>query len=116
MHPESFPSPDAAELDALLGDPALRGRWPHGFTRDDVLEALAELGRVVVDVREPAEGGLPPYTCRLELREAGIGAVFGEGRSLAAAALRCLIEAEADLGAEVARGLDALGDLLDDAG
>ena len=40
--------------------------------------------------------------------------MFGEGRSLAAAALRCLIEAEADLAAEVARGLDALGDLLDD--
>jgi hypothetical protein len=40
------------------------------------------------------------------------GAAFGEGRTLTAAALRCLIEAEADVAAEVARGLEALGDLL----
>ena len=37
-----------------------------------MLEELAELGRVVVDVREGADDGpLPPFTCRLELRDAG---------------------------------------------
>ena len=113
MHPEPLPSPDAAELDALLGDPALRGRWPSGFTSDDVLDDLAALGRVVVDVRGHADGPLPPFTCRLELRSASISAVFGEGRSMAAAALRCLIEAEADLAIQVARGFEALDELLD---
>jgi hypothetical protein len=35
-------SPAAAELDALLCDPALRGRWPEGFT--EVARGLAALG------------------------------------------------------------------------
>jgi hypothetical protein len=44
-----------------------------------------------------------------------LGASFGAGRSLTAAALRCLLEAEAELDAEVARGIDAFGELLEDA-
>jgi hypothetical protein len=41
-----------------------------------------------------------------------VGAIFGDGHTLTAAALRCLIEAEADLAEEVERGLGALRDLL----
>jgi hypothetical protein len=108
-------SPAAAELDALLCDPALRGRWPEGFTADDVLAELMMIGRVALDVRDDFaySGDVLPFACRLELHDAG--AIFGEGRTLTAAALRCLIEAESDLATEVARGLDALGDLLGDA-
>jgi len=106
-------SPAEAELDVLLRDPGLRGRWPEGFTVDDVLLELLRLGRVAIDVRDMLGDALP-FACRLELRDAG--AVFGEGRTLTAAALRCLIEAEDDLATEVARGLDAFGDLLADAG
>jgi len=106
-------SPAEAELDVLLRDPVLRGRWPEGFTVDDVLIELLLLGRVAIDIRDVLGEALP-FACRLELRDAG--AVFGEGRTLTAAALRCLIEAEDDLATEVARGLDALGDLLADAG
>ena len=107
-------SPAAAELDAILCDPALRGRWPEGFTVDDVLFELMLLGHVAIDVRDDVSyaGDALPFACRLELHDAG--AIFGEGRTLTAAALRCLIEAEADLATEVARGLDALGDLLGD--
>ena len=103
----------AAELDALLCDPALRGRWPEGFTVDDVLAELLLLGRVVLDVRDDLaySGDALPFACRLELHDAG--AIFGEGRTLTAASLRCLIEAECDLTQQVARALDALGDLLD---
>jgi hypothetical protein len=108
----------AAELDALLGHPALSGRWHDGFTTDDVLECLVMLGRVSVDVRDDLDyssGTLPPrFACRLELRDGGVGASFGEGLSLTAAALRCLIEAEAELADEVERGLGALRDLLGD--
>jgi hypothetical protein len=111
-------SPAAAELDALLGHPALTGRWPGGFTGDDVLAELMTLGRISIDVREDLPCGpedVPPsFACRLELRDDGVGAIFGEGHSLTAAALRCLIEAEADLAAEVERGLGALRDLLGD--
>ncbi len=108
-------SPAVAELDALLCDPALRGRWPEGFTVDDVLAELMMLGRVAIDVRDDVAyaGDALPVACRLELRDAG--AIFGEGRTLTAAALRCLIEAEAELAVQVARGLDAFDDLLGDA-
>jgi hypothetical protein len=107
-------SPAMAELDSILVHPALRGRWPEGFTVDDVLAELMTLGRVGIDVRADLSysGDALPFACRLELHDAG--AIFGEGRTLTAAALRCLIEAEADLAHEVARGLDALGDLLGD--
>ena len=98
--------------------PAVRSRRSaaagrEGFTSDDVLDELTLLGRVVVDVRDaptPARCRRSPagWSCATPARS------FGEGRSLTAAALRCLIEAEDDLAAEVARGLDALGDLLDD--
>ena len=106
----------AAELDALLRHPGLRGRWPDGFTADDVLLELMLLGRVALDVRDDPtySADVLPFACRLELHDAG--AIFGEGRTLTAAALRCLIEADDDLATEVARGLDALGDLLSDAG
>jgi hypothetical protein len=116
MHEHRHYSPAVAELDALLCDPALRGRWPEGFTVDDVLAELMMLGRVALDVRDdPAySGDALPFACRLELTDAG--AIFGEGRTITAAALRCLIEAEADVASTVARGLDALGDLLGDAG
>jgi hypothetical protein len=109
-------SPAGAELDALLGHSALSGRWPAGFTADDVLAELMTLGRITIDVRAdlPCPGDdLPPsFACRLELRDEEIGAIFGEGHSLTAAALRCLIEAEADLAAEVERGLGELRELL----
>ncbi len=105
-------SPAAAELDAVLSDPVLRGRWPEGFTVDDVLAELMLLGRVGVDVRVAGDG--PPFACRLELHDES--AIFGVGQTLTAASLRCLIEAEHDLEHEVARGLDALLDLLGDAG
>ena len=104
----------AAELDELLGHPALRGRWPEGFTSDDVLDQLTQIGRLTIDVRD--DDTAARFTCRLELRgEESLGASFGAGRSLTAAALRCLMEAEAELDSEVARGLDALGELLEDA-
>ena len=114
MHEHRPYSPAVAELDALLCDPALRGRWPEGFTVDDVLAELMALGRVALDVRDaPAfSGDALPFACRLELHDET--AIFGEGRTLTAAALRCLIEAEAALAHEVARGLDALGELLGD--
>jgi hypothetical protein len=111
-------TPAAVELDALLAHPALAGRWPDGFTSDDVLESLIMLGCVAIDVRDGldhADGPIPlRFACRLELRDEGVGAIFGEGHSLTAAALRCLIEAEADLADEVERGLDELRDLLGD--
>jgi hypothetical protein len=108
-------SPAAAEMEGLLGHPALRGRWPDGFAVDDVLTELMLLGRVAIDVRDDRSysGDALPFACRLELRDAS--ATFGEGRTLIAATLRCLIEAEADLAAEVARGIGALGDLLGEA-
>jgi hypothetical protein len=107
-------TPAAAELDELLGHPALRGRWPQGFTSDDVLDVLTVIGRLTIDVRD--DDAAARFACRLELRgEDAVGASFGAGRTLTAAALRCLIEAEADLDAEVARGLAALGDLLEGA-
>jgi len=107
-------TPAAVELDELLGHPALRGRWPGGFTSDDVLDALVAIGRLAVDVRDDDDDSVR-FTCRLELRHEGVGASFGVGRSLTAAALRCLLEADAELTAEVERGLDALGELLEDA-
>jgi hypothetical protein len=106
-------TPAAAELDELLGHPALRGRWPEGFTSDDVLDELFAIGRLAVDVRDDDEAAR--FTCRLELRHDGVGASFGAGRSLTAAALRCLMEADAELAAEVQRGIDALGELLEGA-
>ena len=109
-------SPAAAELHVLLGHPTLAGRWPLGFTSDDVLDALRGLGRIRIDVRDelPDTLAAPAFACTLELRDESAGAIFGEGRSLTAAALRCLIEAEAELAAEVERGLGALRDLLGD--
>jgi hypothetical protein len=106
-------SPAAAELDALLGDSALSGRWPGGFTSDDVLEALMALGVIGLDVRQVSGG--TRFGCRLALRDGQAGSVTGSGRSLTAAALRCLIDAEAELAAEVARGLKSFGRLLDSA-
>ena len=114
MQLDPLPSPAVAELDALLSDPSLRRRWPQGFTSDDVLDELTLLGHVVVGVRESPPGRVPPFTCRLQLADPGLGAVFGAGLSLTAAALRCLAEAEDDLSDEVLRGLAELGDLLDE--
>ena len=42
-------TPAAVELDALLGHPALRGRWTEGFTSDDVLDRVEQFG----DLFEP---------------------------------------------------------------
>jgi hypothetical protein len=106
-------SPAAVELDVLLGDPALAGRWPGGFTGDDVLDELTSLGVIGLDVRDGRDGAR--FVCRLALRDGGAGAISGAGRSLTAAALRCLIDAEAELAAEVARGLRSLGRLLEGA-
>jgi hypothetical protein len=108
-------SPAAAELHVLLGHPTLAGRWPQGFTSDDVLDALRRLGRIGIDVRDalPAlDAATPAFACTLELRDEAAGAIFGEGHSLTAAALRCMIEAEAEVAAEVERGLGELRDLL----
>jgi hypothetical protein len=109
-------SPAAAELDGLLGHPALSGRWHDGFTTDDVLAELTELGRITIDVRDdlPSAGDdVPPrFACHLELRDEAAGTASGEGHSLTAAALRCLMQAEDELVAEVERGLDALRQLL----
>jgi hypothetical protein len=107
-------SPAAAELHVLLGHPTLAGRWPQGFTSDDVLDALRALGRIRIDVRDglPDEVAAPAFACTLELRDETAGAIFGEGHSLTAAALRCMIEAEAEVAAEVERGLGELRDLL----
>ena len=107
----------AAELRVLLGHPTLAGRWPLGFTSDDVFDALRRLGRIGIDVRDalPADdAATPAFACTLELRDEAAGAIFGEGHSLTAAALRCMIEAEAEVAAEVERGLGALRDLLGD--
>src|ERR687895_532513 len=81
MHEHRHYSPALAELDALLCDPALRGRWPEGFTVDDVLAELMTLGRVAIDVRDDLSysGDALPFACRLELHDAG--ATFGEGRT-----------------------------------
>ena len=107
-------TPAAAELDELLGHPSFKGRWPEGFTSDDVLDALDAIGRLCIDVRD--DEAASRFTCRVELRgDEAVGASFGAGRTLTAAALRCLLEAEAELDAEVARGLDAFGELLEDA-
>jgi len=106
------------ELDALLGERVVRRRWPAGLTTDDVLEELCDLGRLHVRVEEtPSAKGRPVarYTCAIELREGGVGLVVGRGRTLTIAALRCLVDAEAELDEEVRRGLAALGDLLDTA-
>jgi hypothetical protein len=107
--------PATAELDVLLRHPVLRERWPDGFTTDDVLAELMELGRVAVAVgdRSPRAGDDPSrFTCRLELRDEPVGSVCGQGRTLTAAALRCLLEAEADLRSAVEHALNRLGDLL----
>jgi hypothetical protein len=102
----------AAELDQLLGHRALHGRWPGGFTSDEVLDDLMALGLIAIEVRE--HDPERRFACRLELRGERAGEVRGAGRSLTAATLRCLIEAEADLAAEVERGLGELRDLLGD--
>ncbi len=102
----------AAELDALLGHAALRGRWPEGFTSDDVLAALTSLGHVDLEVRDVAGGTETRFVCRLQLRDAVAGGLRVEAATLTAAMLRCLIEAESELATEVARGLRALGELL----
>ena len=102
----------ATELHELLGHAALRGRWPGGFTSDDVLDELLALGCLAVEIRD--DDPSVRFTCRIDRRDGGVGAVFGTGRSLTAAALRCLIEAEAELSDEVARGLLGFGRLLDD--
>ena len=80
-------TPAAAELDELLGHPALRGRWPRGFTSDDVLDELAV--RPAHD-RVRDDDTAARFTCRVSSARAA-GASFGAGRSLTAAALRCLI-------------------------
>ena len=100
-------NPDVAaahELDLLLREPAIRLRWPDGLTGDDVLGALTELGRL----RLEAPGEQPCFRCRLVLQETDGGSCSGHGLTLTAAALRCLLEAEADLAAVVAEGLARL--------
>ena len=104
------------ELDALLADPRVRARWPGGLTTDEVLAALYDIGELQLALRERAEDGAARVTAEyavvIALRDTSAGRVTGRGRTLTAAALRCLLEAEADLADEVRRGLAALGDLL----
>lgn len=105
------------ELHTLLADPVVRHRWPAGLTTDQVLEELHALGRLHLRVHEgaPDGGGRPTsrYTCAVELREGTIGIAVGRGRTLTAAALRCLVDAEVELGEEVRRGLRDIRDMLD---
>lgn len=106
----------AAELESLLADPRLQGRWRGGFTTDDVLAELHRIGRVRLGIRDgalDAEGiPSPEYAVALVLRGESDGRVLGKGRTLTAAAVRCLLEAEADLADEVLRGLASIDDLL----
>jgi hypothetical protein len=101
----------AAELDELLAHPGLAGRWPDGFTTDDVLLELTTLGRVRVDVPAGALGEAG-YGCRLELDDDPHGSATGRGRTLTAAALRCLLDAEHDLRAAIDDAIERFGDLL----
>ena len=105
------------ELEALLGQPTVRGRWPGGVTTDDVLAALHEIGRPHVRIHDAAPDGdghpTARYTCAVELRAGTVGIAVGRGRTLTVAALRCLIDAEDELADEVRRGLTAFGDFLD---
>jgi len=91
----------ARELDRLLRGPLLLERWPDGLTTDDLLAALGELGTLTLGA--PGEGR-PSYRCRLVLHD-GSGGCAGSGLTLTAAALRCLLEAEADIAALAAEGL-----------
>ncbi len=107
------------ELDGILDDPSVKEQWPFGLTTDDVLTALHAIGRAHLRIHEgmPDGEGRPTvrYTCAVELREGSAGIAIGRGRSLTAAALRCLVDAEAELSDEVRRGLQAFSDLLDEA-
>jgi hypothetical protein len=104
----------AAELDDLLAHPALHGRWPDGLTTDDVLAELMALGRIGLDVRDgtPLQDDPRRFTCRVELRDEPHGFVEAEGRTLTAAAIRCLIEAEADLRCAIEQALERFSELL----
>jgi hypothetical protein len=100
-----MPGADADhELEMLLTGGVLLERWPHGLTTDDVLAALAELGRLVLGA--PAEGR-ERYRCSLTLH-GDAGGCSGTGMTLTAAALRCLLEAEEGIAALAADGLAAL--------
>ena len=105
----------AAELESLLREPALSGRWPDGFTTDDVMAELLALGRIGVEVSGAAprsQDDPERFACRLELRDQPAGAVRGKGRTLTAAALRCLLEAEADLRSALELTFARFGQLL----
>ena len=91
----------ARELDRLLRGPVLLARWPDGLTTDEVLAALAELGRVALVA--PAEG-LERYRCSLVLHD-GAGSCSGTGQTLTAATVRCLLEAEEGIAALAADGI-----------
>jgi hypothetical protein len=94
---------DAArrELEELLCGPVLLERWPDGLTTDDVLAALAELGTLALGA--PCDDR-PRYRCRLLLHD-GSGGCAASGLTLTAAAVRCLLEAEADISAHAAAGM-----------
>ena len=89
------------ELDTLLDEPAVRSHWPSGLTTDDVLGELHAIGPAHIRVHEgaPDEDGRPTarYTCAVELGDGSLGIAVGRGRTLTAAALRCLLDAEAEL-------------------
>jgi hypothetical protein len=100
-----MPGDDAArELDRLLRGPVLLARWPDGLTTDDVLRALAELGRVALVA--PSEQ-LERYRCSLVLPD-GAGSCSGTGLTLTAAAVRCLLELEEGIAALAADGIAEL--------
>ena len=105
------------ELETLLGEPSVRTRWPQGVTADELLAALHAIGRPHVRIHDGApdrHGQLTArFTCAVELRDGAAGIAVGRGRTLTVAALRCLLDAEAELGDEIQRGLAALGDMLD---
>ena len=94
----------ARELDRLLRGPMLLQRWPDGLTTDDLLAALGDLGTLALGA--PCEVR-PRYRCRLVLKD-GSGECLGRGLTLTAAALRCLLEAEAEIAALAAEGLAEL--------
>ena len=84
-----------------------------------VFAALHEIGRPHVRIHDsvPDHDGHPTarYTCAVELREGTAGIAIGRGRTLTAAALRCLKDAEHELSEVDQRGLTAFVDLLDAA-
>jgi hypothetical protein len=86
------------------------GREADALSIDAVLAELHELGEVGIDVHKD-DDGRPLYACTLVTRTAE-GSVVVVGESVLGAALGCLLETLTALHDEANRGLDELGDFL----